>query len=141
MSGGIDSSVAAALLKEEGHKLIGVTMNLLPRADGNNGNGGVSRNRATEAVAKAKEVATKLGISHHIIDLQEIFREKIIADFCREYSLGRTPNPCVQCNRYVKFGALLEKARDLGADFIATGHYAQVKRDDTTGRYPGDKGI
>jgi tRNA-specific 2-thiouridylase len=135
MSGGIDSSVAAALLKKEGHNLIGVTMNLLPRVDGEN-NG----NRVPEAAVKAKEVAARLGIPHHIIDLRDIFQEKVISDFCREYARGKTPNPCVRCNRYVKFAALMEKARELGADFIATGHYARIERDEATGRYLLKKG-
>ncbi len=141
MSGGIDSSIAAALLKEEGHDLVGVTMSLLPRADGKNGNGRAGKSRVQEAVTKAKEVAVKLGIPHHVIDFRDIFQEKVIADFCREYSLGRTPNPCVRCNRYVKFAALLEEASKLGADFIATGHYTRVQRDDATGRYLLKKGI
>ena len=141
MSGGVDSSVAAALLKEAGHDLIGVTMNLQPRVDGKTGNNRVGVNRVPEAVVKAKEVAVKLGIPHHVIDFQEIFQEKVIADFCREYALGRTPNPCVRCNRYVKYGALLEKARELGADFIATGHYTRIQRDDTTGGYLLKKGV
>ena len=140
MSGGVDSSVAATLLKEAGHDLIGVTMSLLPHVDGKNGDNGVGENQVPEAVVKVKEVAVKLGIPHHAIDFQEIFQEKVIADFCREYFLGRTPNPCVRCNRYVKFGALLEKARELGADFIATGHYARIQRDEATGRYLLKKG-
>ena len=138
MSGGIDSSVAAALLKTEGHDLIGVTMSLLLRTDGKNG---VDEIRVPETVVKAQEIAVKLGIQHHVIDFREIFQEKVIADFCREYSLGKTPNPCIRCNRYVKFAALLEEASKLGADFIATGHYARVQRDDVTGRYLLKKGI
>ena len=141
MSGGVDSSVAAALLKEAGHDLVGVTMNLQPRVDGKTGNNRVGVNRVPEAVVKAIEVAVKLGIPHYVIDFQEIFQEKVIADFCREYALGRTPNPCVRCNRYVKYGALLEKARELGADFIATGHYTRIQRDDTTGGYLLKKGV
>ena len=140
MSGGVDSSVAAALLKEE-DDFVGVTMNLQPRVDGKTGNNRVGVNRVPEAVVKAKEVAVKLGIPHYVIDFQEIFQEKVIADFCREYALGRTPNPCVRCNRYVKYGALLEKARELGADFIATGHYTRIQRDDTTGGYLLKKGV
>lgn len=141
MSGGIDSSVAAALLKEEGHDLISVTMNLLPEASTQNDDGRESESRTKNTVAKAIEVAEKLGIPHHIIDLREIFQEKVITDFCREYARGRTPNPCVRCNRYIKFGALLEKARELGADYLATGHYARIQRDEITGRYILNKGI
>ena len=140
MSGGIDSSVAAALLKNEGHHIIGVTMNLLPSADIKSGENRAGKSQVSEAAVKAKEVAEKLGIQHYIFDLSDSFQEKVIADFCREYAMGRTPNPCVRCNRYIKFEALLEKARKLGADFMATGHYARVHLDDITGRYLLQKG-
>jgi len=123
MSGGVDSSVAAALLKQEGHEVFGVTMQLRPVAD--DGQSG----RGLDAIGDARQVAAQLEIRHYIIDLQDIFDRIIIADFCREYSLGNTPNPCVLCNRYIKFGVLWEKAKDMGADFLATGHYARVERD------------
>jgi tRNA-specific 2-thiouridylase len=80
------------------------------------------------AIADAGKVAKKLGIPHHVVDLQDIFKRTIIADFCREYGLGRTPNPCVLCNRHIKFGILWEKAKGLGADFLATGHYARIEK-------------
>jgi tRNA-specific 2-thiouridylase len=116
MSGGIDSSVAAALLKQQGHDVIGVTMKLADNANSQN------------AITGALKVAEKLGIPHHVIDLQSIFQRVIINDFCREYGLGRTPNPCVLCNRHIKFGVLWEKARGLGANFLATGHYARIEK-------------
>jgi len=116
MSGGVDSSVAAALLKEEGHDVIGLTMRLMPHS---------------AAIEDARKVANILGIPHHVIDFRDIFARTIIDDFCREYALGRTPNPCVRCNEYIKFGALREKAAEMGADFIATGHYARVEKDGT----------
>jgi len=116
MSGGVDSSVAAVLLKQQGHNIIGVTMKLtdIPASQ--------------SAIDDARKVAEKLKIPHHVIDLQDIFKRTIIADFCREYGLGYTPNPCVLCNRHIKFGVLLEKAKGLGADFLATGHYARIEK-------------
>ena len=132
MSGGVDSSVAAALLQEEGHEVIGVTMQLRPLSDENNGNG-------LDAIEDARKVAGKLDIPHHVIDLRDIFARTIIADFCREYSLGNTPNPCVLCNKYIKFGMLWEKVRELGAEFLATGHYARIETDNS-GKYLLKKG-
>jgi tRNA-specific 2-thiouridylase len=128
MSGGIDSSVAAAILKEEGCHVIGVTMQVWP-PDG-----------PSHAVEDAKKAAGQLGITHHVIDLRDIFARKVITEFCLEYSLGRTPNPCITCNRDIKFGALLEKARELGADYIATGHYARIEMASDSGRYLLKKG-
>ena len=140
MSGGVDSSVAAALLKEEGHEVIGVTMQLWPRADEKNNGNGSGGCCGLDAIEDARKVADKLGIPHHVMDFRDIFARKVIADFCREYSLGRTPNPCVRCNQYIKFGALRERAGELGADFIATGHYARIERDKTSGNYLLKKG-
>ncbi len=127
MSGGTDSSVAAALLKQEGHEVFGVTMKLT--------DGGSNQN----AVDDAGRVAEKLGIPHYVIDLRDIFYRVIITDFCREYSLGHTPNPCVPCNRYIKFGVLRERAKKLGAEFFATGHYARIE-EDKSGKYLLKKG-
>ena len=129
MSGGVDSSVAAALLKEEGHEVIGTTMQIIS-----------SGNQATRAGTHARQVARRLGIPHHVMDFRDIFARRVIDDFCREYRLGRTPNPCVLCNKYIKFGVLWERARELGADFLATGHHAKVERDETTGTYLLKKG-
>lgn len=128
MSGGVDSSVAAALLKQEGHNVFGVTMKLI---DGDNNQ---------EAIEDARKVTQKLKIPHYVIDLQDIFKRVIIADFCREYSLGNTPNPCILCNRYIKFGVLWERTKELGAEFLATGHYARIERDKTSGKYLLKKG-
>ena len=124
MSGGVDSSVAAALLKEEGHNVIGATMQILP-----------SDRQGAHAETDASHIARKLGIPHHVMDLRDVFARMVIDDFCREYSLGRTPNPCGRCNRYIKFGTLMERARELGADYIATGHHARVEHDEATGTY------
>ena len=109
MSGGIDSSVTAALLKERGFELVGLTMQM------------------RDAASNAKKIADKLGIPHYTLNLRDIFREQVIANFCEEYARGRTPNPCIRCNRYIKFGALLQKAKEMGASFIATGHYARIE--------------
>ncbi len=114
MSGGVDSSVTAAILKENHYRVIGITMLLSP------GHG-------NEDAGNAKRIAGELGIPHHIVDFRKLFEQRIITPFCNEYQQGRTPNPCIVCNNYVKFGALLKEARKLGADFMATGHYARVE--------------
>lgn len=115
MSGGVDSSVTAALLKQQGHEIIGITMRLFePRTSG-----------AGSAVHDAAVVAAHLGIPHHVADFETDFSDLIVADFIDEYRCGQTPNPCVRCNRYIKFGRLLETARQLGADLMATGHYVR----------------
>ncbi len=115
MSGGVDSSVAAALLVEAGFDVVGLTMRL--------------HGPGAAAVAAARKVAGHLGIPHYAADFRRSFDRTIVAGFCREYAAGRTPNPCVLCNRDIKFGLLLAKARSLGADFLATGHYAVVEED------------
>jgi tRNA-specific 2-thiouridylase len=119
MSGGVDSSVAAALLKEQGYEVIGITMQLQPLSQ----------------YADAQKVARMLGIPHYVVDFRDTFAQYVIADFCREYSLGRTPNPCIRCNQYIKFDALLRRAQELGADTVATGHYARIEKDNGSGRY------
>lgn len=140
MSGGVDSSVAAALLKEEGYQVIGVTMQIWP----SDRNAGVDRFGGccgTGAIEDARKVAYKLGIPHYVMNFREIFAREVIDDFCQEYRQGRTPNPCIRCNQYIKFGALLEKARGLGADLFATGHHARIERDENTGKYLLKKGV
>jgi len=94
----------------------------------------------SRAETDAANIARELGIPHHAFDLTRVFAERIIEDFCREYSRGRTPNPCVICNKYIKFGALMEKTGELGADFVATGHHARIERDENTGKYLLKKG-
>ncbi len=127
MSGGVDSSLAAALLKEAGYEVVGVTMQIWP-SDGQASEGDrFGGCCGLEAVEGAKQVAYKLGIPHYVMDFRDIFAQRVIADFCREYSLGRTPNPCIRCNQYIKFGALLKRAKELDADFLATGHYARIE--------------
>jgi tRNA-specific 2-thiouridylase len=128
MSGGIDSSVAAALLKNQGYEVIGTTMQLQPsdRLEACHGPG---------AVNDAQRVARRLDIPHHVVDFSEVFTRQVIADFCREYSLGRTPNPCIRCNQYIKFDALLKQAQKLGAGMVATGHYARIEKENNSQRY------
>ena len=124
MSGGVDSSVCAYLLKQQGYRVIGVTMKTREDEDfcplEENGEGG------NGIVADAKRVAEKLDIPYYVIDFKDVFREKVIDYFINEYRAGRTPNPCIVCNRHVKWESLLEKSMALGADYIATGHYASV---------------
>jgi tRNA-specific 2-thiouridylase len=116
MSGGVDSSTVAALLKEQGAQVIGINMKLFERAGEDPG-----------AKGDAGIVADYLGIPFHQIRLEEEFARLIIDDFRAQYFAGETPNPCVRCNRFVKFGLLLDKALELGADFLATGHYVRTE--------------
>jgi len=123
MSGGVDSSVAAALLKKQGHEVIGMTMCFnLPDS---------SRKRSSccgiQDIEDARRVAQKIGIRHYVLNMQKVLRECVIENFCQEYLQGRTPNPCIRCNQYIKFGALLKKTLSLGARYLATGHYARIE--------------
>jgi tRNA-specific 2-thiouridylase len=135
MSGGVDSSVAAALLMKEGYNVIGITMKTYDYMEV----GGSGPNESSccdlKAVMDAHAVAEKLGFPHYVVNLREEFGNKVINNFAEEYLKGRTPNPCVICNRKIKFGALLEKAKEFGAHFIATGHYARVRFDNLRMRY------
>jgi tRNA-specific 2-thiouridylase len=128
MSGGVDSSVAAALLKEQGYDVVGLMLRV------------TSDEGSSDDILVAQSVAEKLGIAHHIIDCRDVFAREVIDNFCVEYSRGRTPNPCVRCNERVKFAVLLDKARGLGADYVATGHYARIERDVKSGIYHLKKG-
>ena len=125
MSGGVDSSVALIKVIESGYKAIGVTMKLW---DYGNVGGNDDDNSCcgVEEINGAKLVCDQLGVPHYTIDFQNVFKEKVIDDFADEYLKGRTPNPCVRCNSYVKWDAFIDQANQLGADFIATGHYAQI---------------
>ena len=137
MSGGVDSAAAAAILLEKGFEVIGATLRLRP---GSNGNGGYNRNEEQE-IEYARQTARELGIKHHLVDTRQLFREKIIEYFCEEYGRGRTPNPCIPCNRYIKFKVLLEKGKQWGADLAGTGHYARIDYDKNCGRYIIRKGV
>lgn len=132
MSGGVDSSVVAAVLKRRGHDVIGVTMQIWQESQRDPRHAGCC---SLGAVEDARRVARALDIPHYVVDYQEAFREAVIDDFVAEYAAGRTPNPCVQCNKKVKFDALLRQATALGCDRLATGHYARVRRDSRSGQY------
>ena len=133
MSGGVDSSVAAALLADAGHEVIGVMMRLWSEpADGAlSASGPAVANRCCtpDQMADARRVADQLGIPFYVIDVRDHFRQSIVQFFLDEHAAGRTPNPCVECNRQIRFTYLLERALALGADALATGHYARVRYD------------
>lgn len=139
MSGGVDSSLAAALLKKDGYEVIGVTFRMWPKEEC-----GASVGRACcnlEAITRARAVAEDIGIPYYVFDFSEEFKKQVIDYFCDEYLRGRTPNPCVICNEKIKFGLLHEKARVLGADFIATGHYAKIGYNKKNNRFLLKQGI
>lgn len=132
MSGGVDSSVAAALLQEEGYDVVGVTMQIWQKDQENEQSGGCC---SLSAVNDARRVADKLGIPYYVMNFRELFEEKVINYFTEEYLHGRTPNPCIACNRYIKFESFFQKALALEADFIATGHYVINAYDNESKRH------
>lgn len=125
MSGGVDSSVSALLLKEQGYEVIGITLELYEASSCCN----------TNTYIDAKKICNSLGIPHFIYNCKEEFREKVIKDFIECYSNCKTPNPCIECNKYMKFGYMWEKAKELGCNYIATGHYAKTQYDEKYGKY------
>ncbi len=133
MSGGVDSSVAAALMKDAGYECAGVTMKLFQ-----NEGVAVSEDHSCctlDDIADARQVAEALGMTHEVVNFSNRFRECVIDRFVYAYEHGMTPNPCVDCNRFLKFDALFRRAKETGFDLVVTGHYARVEKDDTTGRY------
>jgi len=133
LSGGVDSSCAAAILKESGYDVIGVTFKMWPKEECGELSGKACC--SLESIVRARSVAESLKIPYYVLDLSREFREEVIAYFVREYQRGATPNPCVVCNEKIKFGYLLDRAKRLGADRIATGHYAKVERDPKSKRF------
>lgn len=134
MSGGVDSSVAAYLLKKQGYDVIGVTMKIW-QDDKAAQNTAEDSCCSLSAVEDARRVADKIGIPFYVMNFKDIFKEKVIDYFIEEYGKGRTPNPCIACNRYVKFEELLRRSNQLGAYYVATGHYAKVDYDKDNNRY------
>ena len=126
MSGGVDSSVAALLLKQSGYDVTGVTLKLKPEKYG------LSHE---QDIADARCVAEKLGIEHLVVDFTDIFEKQVIEYFVEEYRNGRTPNPCIACNKFLKFGAMFDYAMEHGFDYIATGHYARIEFDEDKNRW------
>jgi tRNA-specific 2-thiouridylase len=140
MSGGVDSSVAAALLKEQGYGVIGVTMKLFSLPKDYCTAEDLRSCCGWQATEDAHRVAISLGISHYVVDFRDHFDKSVIKDFCGEYSKGRTPNPCIRCNQYIKFDFLMKKLKAFEADFLATGHHARAKYNTQSKRYLLKKG-
>lgn len=139
MSGGVDSSMVAYLLKQAGHAVVGLTMRLW-KGDGiapSSPKSGCYGASEVEDIAAVESVCRKIGIPHHTIDLVREYEQAVLKNFSSEYLAGRTPNPCVLCNHFIKFGALLEHARASGIifDYFATGHYARIDKDEASGRF------
>jgi tRNA-uridine 2-sulfurtransferase len=126
MSGGVDSSVAAALLKQEGYDVVGMMMRLWSEP-GRGPDAPLNRCCTPDQMADARRVAEALDIPFYVVDVKDFFRQRIVQFYIDEHLVGRTPNPCVACNREIRFGFLLDRARALGADYLATGHYARVE--------------
>src|SRR5213082_1920399 len=138
MSGGVDSSVAAALLAEQGHDVIGVSMQLYDQTDGQTSFGSCC---TLDDLYDARRVAAAIGIPHYIVNFEKQFDEQVIANFVHEYASGRTPLPCAHCNSDLKFATLAERASGFGAEAVATGHYARVDRDLASGRHVLRRGV
>lgn len=139
MSGGVDSSVAAVMLKEQGYEVVGITMKTWDYTSSGGKSGKETGCCSLESMNDARQVALKYGFHHFIVDIREEFGDWVIDRFVEEYLDGRTPNPCVLCNTHIKWTALLKRANDLGCDFIATGHYANIRTEN--GRHIISKGI
>ncbi len=140
MSGGIDSSLAAVMLHEEGYEVIGMTMKTWDYAS----SGGTKKETgccSLDSINDARNIAVNLGFPHYILDIREEFGDAVIDHFTGEYLEGRTPNPCVMCNTHIKWDALLKRADRLDCESIATGHYAHIRQDADNGRYVISKGV
>ncbi|MDI6802429.1 MAG: tRNA 2-thiouridine(34) synthase MnmA [Bacteroidota bacterium] len=140
MSGGVDSSVAAALLVEQGYEVIGITIKTYNYEDVGGNIGNESSCCSLDGINDARMVAAKLGIPHYVLDFSKQFKKAVIDNFISEYVAGRTPNPCVVCNRKIKWEELIRKSVALGADYIATGHFAKIRYDEEVKRFVLSKG-
>ena len=141
MSGGVDSSVTTALLRDEGYEVIGISMQVWDYSRFTGAEAGTFGTCCSlDDIHDARRVAEQLGIPFYVVNFEEEFQHLVIDDFIDEYFLGRTPNPCVRCNQWIKFELLLKKAQALGADFLATGHYVRVEQD-AQGRFHLLKGL
>ena len=131
MSGGVDSSVAAFLTQQSGYDCIGTTMRLYDNAQD------IDTNTCCtlDDVEDARSVARRLGMPHYTFNFKDAFDRHVIAKFVSCYEQGLTPNPCIECNRFLKFDALLRRAQELGCEYVVSGHYAQIRREETSGRY------
>jgi tRNA-specific 2-thiouridylase len=138
MSGGVDSSVAAALLAQQGHEVIGLSMQLYDQRGGEIRFGTCC---TIDDLHDARRVAARIGIPHYIMNFERQFDDQVVSNFVREYTAGRTPIPCVHCNGDLKFATLVERAAGLGADYVATGHYARIERDPISGRALLKRGV
>ncbi len=141
MSGGVDSAVSAALLKEQGYDVIGVTLNLAPKTDEDESLAREDACCTLASVEDARRVADRIGIPYYVLNMREHFEAHVINDFVDEYRRGRTPNPCIRCNDHVKFGTVLMRAAALDSELVATGHYARIGRDGDSGRYTLVRGV
>lgn len=143
MSGGVDSSVAAALLAREGHEVIGLSMQLYDHSDRGAAGDEIRFGSCCtiDDLHDARRVAGQLGIPHFVLNFERRFSETVVANFVREYTAGRTPIPCVHCNGDLKFATLVERAAGFDAPYVATGHYARVERDETAGRWRLRRGV
>jgi tRNA-specific 2-thiouridylase len=138
MSGGVDSSVAAALLAQQGHEVIGLSMQLYDQRGGEIRFGTCC---TIDDLHDARRVAARIGIPHYLMNFERQFDDHVVSNFVREYTAGRTPIPCVHCNGDLKFATLVERAAGLGADYVATGHYARIERDPISGRVLLKRGV
>lgn len=140
MSGGVDSSVCAALLVEQGYNVIGITIKTFNYDDVGGTIEGDKSCCSLDGINDARMIAAKLGFPHYVMDFSEVFGSQVIDNFIDEYMHGRTPNPCVICNRKIKWEELLRKGKQLGADYVAMGHYAKLRLDEITNRYVISRG-
>ena len=137
MSGGVDSSVAAALMVEQGYEVIGVMMRLWSE----DGKEALNRCCTPEQMDDARHIAAMLGIPFYVLDVKDYFRDTIVQFYLDEHGRGRTPNPCIECNRQIRFSYLYDRAMSLDADFLATGHYARVLQSESDGRFQLAQGL